>query len=313
MKFTRSSVIVLLLLLWSCGSNKPLTPGEGSAELSKGKIWYYVLGEGDEVPMLMLHGGPGGTSNSLFVLGALSERRPVIIIDQPGTGKSGNMTDTTQMTMSNFVGQLHEFVKELGLKKYYLYGHSWGTMLGLDYYLEYPKGIKALILNSPLVSTEKWIQDADTLISMLPDTIQQMIRINEANKNYEARDYKYANYIYYKNFISHTGKRIPNPYDIPPSHGNRLMYEYMWGPSEFTATGTLKGYDRTDRLDEIRIPVLFITGEYDEARPTTVKYFSTLAPHGKFAMIENAAHGTMHDNQEQNVALINEFLDSIEH
>lgn len=311
MKYVKSSILILLVLLLGCSSNKPLTPGEGYAEVSGGKIWYYVLGEGDEIPMLMLHGGPGGSSNSMFVLGELSESRPLIILDQPGTGKSGNMTDTSLMTMDYFLGQLHEFTEALGLKKYYLYGHSWGTALGLDYYLAHPKGIKALILNSPLISTEMWIQDADTLISMLPDSIQQMIRINEASKNYDSRDYQYAEYIYYKNYIVR-GKRRPNPYDIPPSQGNSLMYEYMWGPSEFTATGSLKNYDRTDRLDEISIPALFITGEYDEARPTTVKYFSTLTPQGEFAVIEDAAHGCMHDNQEQNVALINEFLESIE-
>ncbi len=310
MKYT-ISLIMFVLLLGACSSNNLLTPGEGYAETSGGKIWYYVLGEGDATPILMFHGGPGGSSNSMFVLGELSANRPVIIIDEPGTGKSGNLRDTTLMTIDNFVRQLHDFTRELGLKEFYLYGHSWGTMLGLDYYLEHPRGIKALILNSPLVSTEMWIQDADTLISMLPDSIQQMIRVNEASRNYESYEYQFASYIYYKNFIGR-GDRIPNPYDIPPSYGNDLMYEYMWGPSEFTATGTLKSYDRTDRLDEIRIPVLFITGEFDEARPTTVKYFSTLAPKGKFAVVEDAAHATMHDNQEQNIALINEFLDSLE-
>ena len=47
----------------------------------------------------------------------------------------------------------------------------------------------------------------------------------------------------------------------------------MWGPTEFHATGTLLGFDVTDRLHEIDVPVLFITGEFDEARPETVMEF----------------------------------------
>ena len=89
------------------------------------------------------------------------------------------------------------------------------------------------------------------------------------------------------------------------------MYEYMWGPSEFTATGTLKDYDRVDRLDEISVPVLWITGEFDEARPVTVRYFSTLTPKGEFSMVRNAAHSTMHDNRAENIRLIRDFLDRI--
>ncbi len=304
-------VILPLVFLHSCHTKQTLTPGEAYAEVSGGKIWFHIIGEGDATPILMLHGGPGGTSNSMYVLAKLSENRPIIIFDQLGTGKSGHITDTSLMTIDYFVSQLHEFTSVLGLNDYYLYGHSWGCMLGLDYYLAHPRGIKGLILNSPLVSTEMWIHDADTLIATLPDSIQQMINTNEDKGSYNSPDYQYANSIFYHNFILRTS-RIPNSYDVIPSKGNRVMYRYMWGPSEFTATGTLKDYDRIDRLNEIDVPTLFVTGEYDEARPVTVKYFSTLVPNAEFEIIENAAHGTMHDNQERNVKVINDFLDRIQ-
>ena len=86
----------------------------------------------------------------------------------------------------------------------------------------------------------------------------------------------------------------------------------MWGPSEFNATGNLKNYDRIDELSRIQVPTLFLTGEYDEARPVTVRYFSTLTPGAEFAEIPNAGHASMHDNREANVAIIREFLQSLE-
>lgn len=304
-------ILLLALLATSCVKNASMVPGEGTVEISGGKIWYYVIGEGKETPLLMLHGGPGGSSFSLFLLGELSEDRPIILFDQIGTGRSGLLADTTLMTMDYMVEQTREFVDALGLEKFYIYGHSWGTMLGLDYYLTYPKGIKGMVLNSPLVSTEMWIQDADTLISTLPDSVQQIIRYHEEIGVYDTEEYQWANYIYYRNFI--TRKRsLTNEYNISRAPGNNIMYEYMWGPSEFTANGTLINYNRINDLDDIKVPTLFVTGEYDEARPTTVKFFSTLCPKGEFAMIEDAGHGTMHDNQEQNIEVIDEFLERID-
>lgn len=86
----------------------------------------------------------------------------------------------------------------------------------------------------------------------------------------------------------------------------------MWGPTEFTSTGTLINYNRVQSLKTITVPTLFITGEFDEARPTTVKYFQSLVPNSKFVMIEGAGHGTMHDNRSQNISAIKNFLDSLE-
>ena len=86
------------------------------------------------------------------------------------------------------------------------------------------------------------------------------------------------------------------------------VYTYMNGPSEFTFTGTLQHYDATDRLHKIKVPTLFICGEYDEARPVTTKYYASLVPDSKFVVIKNAAHMTMQDNPEQDIKEIRNFL-----
>ena len=90
------------------------------------------------------------------------------------------------------------------------------------------------------------------------------------------------------------------------------IYTYMWGPSEFTATGTLKNYEGADKLPGIKIPSLFLGGEFDEARPSTVQYYQSLTPGSTYAMVENAAHITMHDNPNQNNQINSEFLKEIE-
>jgi len=280
---------------------------KGYAYLSRSRIWYHSIGDTCSPAILCLHGGPGGTCYSLYPLAELSDAYRVILFDQPGGGRSNFISDTSMMNLDFFVSQLKEFVSFLGLEKFYIYGHSWGTMLALDYYMEHPEGIEAMIMNSPLVSTELWERDADTLIQTLPDTIQQFIAISEQSNSYDNPGFKQAIRAYYWKYIRRN-PRITTPYDVPRKAGNDIMYNYMWGPSEFTATGTLKTYDRLDILPGISIPTLWITGEFDEARPVTVKYYSSLTPGSSFAVIEDAAHATMHDNPEDNLILIRQFL-----
>jgi len=51
---------------------------------------------------------------------------------------------------------------------------------------------------------------------------------------------------------------------------NKDIYAYMWGPSEFMVTGTLKGSDGAEILKEIIVPTLFTAGEFDEILPDIV-------------------------------------------
>jgi proline iminopeptidase len=302
---------VLILLLTSCQQPKKLAHGEGYINVAGGKVWYRIIGEGPETPILLLHGGPGVPSYYLKPLEALSKNRPVIFYDQLGCGKSDRITDTAMMTVEHFVNELEQVKQALGLKDYYLYGQSWGTMLATDYYLKFPEGIKALILSSPALSIPLWLKDADTLIATLPDSVQKDILTNEQNKTFTSPEYQEAIKIYYEHFLA---RKLPWSADIDSAFSQigQNVYEYMGGPSEFTMIGPLKDYDITNRLDEIKIPTLFITGQFDEARPSTVKYYQSLVPGAKFSIIENAGHMTMQDNSEQNIQVITDFINEIE-
>ena len=49
------------------------------------------------------------------------------------------------------------------------------------------------------------------------------------------------------------------------------VYGTLNGPSEFTVVGALREWDITDRLGEIDVPLLLISGEHDEVRPEVVR------------------------------------------
>jgi len=302
---------LLTLVFYSC-RNEPLAKHkEGYVTVEGGKIWYRILGDGKKTPLLMMHGGPGGTHRSFYQLEPLAQERPLILFDQLGSGKSGFHKDTALLKVDKFVDQVQALRQALELKEVYLHGHSWGTALALETYLAHPEGVKAIVFNSPYFSTAIWEADADTLITYLPDSIQKAIETGEREENFTSDAYQQANRVFMKNYGVRK-ERPSNPWDTVKAKRNDFIYNYMWGPTEFTAAGTLKNYDRFESLKEIKVPTLFITGEFDEARPTTVKRFQNQVTRSEFVVIEGAGHGTMHDNREQNIEAIRSFLARID-
>ena len=199
----------------------------------------------------------------------------------------------------------------LGLKEVHLYGHSWGTMIAVDYMLTKPTGVRSLILASPCLSATRWIHDADSLLGTLPDSLQKVVRHHEREKTTDAPEYQSAVIVYYEKFLA---RRQPWSDDLNSAleQMNLAMYGYMWGPSEFTATGALGDYNRTDRLGEITTPTLLTAGQFDEATPATVKYYWSLIPGSEFALLKNCAHLTMQDDPVTDVKIIHDFLDRTE-
>ena len=304
------TILVVIICIDGCRQTHKLPIGEGFINVDGGKVWYRVTGSGNKIPILVLHGGPGVPSYYLKPLDSLGKDRQIIFFDQLGCGKSDRSTDTTLMTTEHYVAEIGQVIKALGLKEFYLFGQSWGTMIGTDYYLKNPEGIKALILSSPAISIPMWLKDADFLISTLPDSTQNAIRLNEKHKTFDVPAYKQAVQVYYENFLS---RKLPWSADIDSAFSQLgKSYQYMWGPSEFTATGELKTYDHTNRLDEIKVPTLFIAGEFDEARPSTVQYYQSLVKGSKFEIIKGAGHLTMQDKPNESNTVVLEFLNNIE-
>jgi proline iminopeptidase len=308
-KISETAVTLLILaMLGSLGcSTKKVSLNEGFVDVTGGKVWYRIYGNRGKTPILILHGGPGSSSYGLEPMAQLSKDRQVIFMDQLGSGRSTRITDTTLMTIEHYVEQVEKVRKALQLQKITLFGHSWGTALGLEYYLKYPDKVNAIIFNSPYFSTDLWIQDADTLVATLPDSVQAVIRYHEEARTYKSKEYLEAVEKYYSKFL-YRNARSKDQVDSSVLFSNTTVYEYMWGPSEFTATGTLLNYDRVSCLSKIKVPALFLTGEYDEARPVTVKYFHSLVPGSEFFVIKNSGHVTLSDNPDDELDLIRKFL-----
>ena len=273
-----------------------LGPNEVRMPVDGGEIWYKVSGTGTGTPVILLHGGPGFSSYYLKPLEALGDDRKVVRYDQLGAGKSSGTTDTTKMTIAHFVAELDSLRSHLGYEKVHLVGHSWGTILGLEYYRAHPQHVASLTLASAALDIPQWERHARVLLKTLPDSDQRAVKTREAAKKFDAPDYQAALGAFYGKYVwLHP---VQADLDSTMQQTNQAIYNFMQGPSEFTITGTLKKYDATPFLKSIKVPTLFTVGEVDEADPVTIRKHAAMVPGAKIAVIPGAAHMTTWDNPQ---------------
>lgn len=298
---------LILLLFASCSTNPRAAVREGFIPVTGGKVWYRITGSGKGTPVLLIHGGPGSTSAYLKPLERLSKDRPVVVYDQLGCGRSDNPDKEELWHIERFVEELTLIRAALNFKEIHLYGHSWGTMLAVDYMLTKPQGVKSLTLASPCLSVKRWTEDANQLIEKLPFTTRQAIRRHESQGTTDSREYEAAVAEYLKNYLCRLN---PWPPELLQSfdRANQKIYRIMWGPSEFFPTGNLKTYERVGRLGEIRVPTFFTAGRHDEATPAATAWYRSHVPGSTLRIFEESSHLAMFEEQDAYVESISEFL-----
>jgi len=311
------SMILISLLLISCSDNKDsktinpvLAIGQGNLAVQGGKIWYKITGTGKGMQIVLLHGGPGMSSYYLKPFEELGNDRQVIRYDQLGGGKSDAITDTTMFTIDHFVKELDSLRSYLGLKKWHVFGHSWGTILAIEYYRAYPDRVASLTFGSACFDIPAYAKRAKELLKSLPDSLQHAINKAEAAGNYQDPLYQEAMNRFYSMYL--VRQPIQADMDSTWATYNAGIYMYMQGPSEFTITGTLKNYDATSFLSQIKVPTLFTVGEFDEVGPELVKSFADKVSDSRYVLFPGSAHMTPWDAKDENVKVVRKFLYSVD-
>jgi len=312
----RINFLVTLLLLTVTAHAQQAIDTTQVLQIGDIKQFVSIKGKDRTKPLLLfLHGGPGSRSCSMIPgFSLLGTERPVIFYDQLGSGNSDRPTDTTLWKIERFIDEIDHVRTKLKLKELHILGHSCGSTFLIEYMVaKKPKGVKSVIFSSPMLSTPDWIEDAKFLLSQMPIHLQDTINKYEALRNYTAPAYLAATDSLYARHLSRKSwPSIPNIECENVPELNEQIYNYMWGPTEFTATGTLIDFDRTDDLDKIEEPILFVTGEYDEALPERIYEYQKLTKNASVEIIDDAAHKTMIDQPEKLKEAIERFLEKVE-
>lgn len=277
------------------------------------KTWYRIVGEDKKegLPLLCLHGGPGMTHDYLETLEQISQTgRRVIFYDQLGCGDSDHPHKPSMWTVELFVEEVGEIRKALSLDEIHLFGQSWGGFLAQEYLLTKPSGIKSLILANSAASTQRWISEANRLRLELPPEIQQTLKEHEDAGTTDDPAYGSATDVYYRRHLCRL--------DPWPDCLNRTLeklgqdpevYNYMWGPTEFHCTGNLKNWNIEDRLGEIDIPALILSGRHDESTPAINEVLHQGIRNSEWAIFEKSSHTPHLEETERYIQVVSDFLD----
>ncbi len=283
---------------------------EGFIQVTGGRVWYRLVGKKKGIPLIVLHGGPGLPHDYLEPLEDLSNERQIIFYDQLGCGNSDWPDDNSLWTVERFVEELGQIIKALKLEQYNLFGHSWGTGLAASFALTRPEGLLSLVLAGSFLSTALWEKDAEKLIKQLPQNIQAILKRHIEPGFVDSDEFINASDEFYKRFVWRMDYH-PDAVLRAKKKMNEKIYNFMWGPKEFAATGTLKNFDITPRLSEINNPVLLICGRYDEVTPETTEYYKSLFPNARMKVFENSAHRHQWTDREEYIHTIQNFLTEV--
>jgi L-proline amide hydrolase len=291
---------------------------EGHLEVGGHRTWYRVVGDLDaaahKAPAIICHGGPGATHDYVAPIAELYRTgRACVLYDQLGNGRSEHLpdVDSSFWTVDLFERELAALADHLGIaERYHVIGQSWGGMLALLHALAHPPGLLSVVAADSPSSVPGFVAGCNELLDTMDPEVRDTIRAGERSGETATPEFQAAAMEFYKR---HVCRLDPWPDYVVASfeamESDPTVYGTMNGPTEFTVVGTIKDFDITDRLGEIEVPVLLVSGEYDEVRPHLTAAMNERLRHGERVVFEDSSHMPHVEEPERFLAVVGAFLD----
>jgi L-proline amide hydrolase len=288
---------------------------EGTVPFEGGETWYRITGtlepEGP-TPLVLLHGGPGATHDYLLSMTDLAAGgRAVIHYDQLGNGKSTHYPERGAdfWTVELFVREVHNLVDALGIQEaHHVLGQSWGGFLAQEYALTQPAGLRSLVLADTAASFPDFVSEANRLRAELPPEVEATLRRHEEAGTTDDPEYMEACLVFYGRHVC----RVEWPPEVAASFDwierDPTVYHTMNGPSEFHVVGSIKDWHVKDRLGEIRVPTLLVSGRYDEATPALQQVLHDGIEGSEWVVFEESSHMPHVEERAEYMRVVGDWL-----
>lgn len=280
----------------------------------KYQVWTKKVGSGD-IKVLLLHGGPGFPHDYFECFEDFLPPSGIefYYYDQLGCGNSDIPTDTSLWNMSRFVEEVEQVRQGLGLENFYLLGHSWGSMLAMEYLDKYQNHVKAAALSNMTAGIKSYVAYTAQL--------RQKIFSKADLTKYDSLDklQSYGSPEYQELLMTKLYGQVicqlnpwPEPLMRAFKKANSSIYIQMQGVDEFHVTGNFKNWEMWDRLPNIKVPTLVIGGMNDEMNPEDMKREGQLIPNSRTYLCPNGSHLSMYDDQQNYFNNLIAFLKDVE-
>lgn len=276
-------------------------------------VWTKKIGSGN-IKVLLLHGGPGFSHDYMECFEDFFPQQGIefYYYDQLGCGYSDHPTDTSLWNLSRYIEEVEQVRKGLGLDSFYLFGHSWGSMLAMEYLQKYQSHVKGAILSNMTASVASYLPYVESLKQKFFSTadIKTFDSLDKLSK-YDSPVYQN---LLMNDLYTHTVCQLnpwPEPLTRVFSKINPAIYIQMQGVDEFHVTGNLKDWDIWNRLSNITAPTLVIGGMDDEMNPADMQREGDSIPNSRTYLCPKGSHMIMYDDQQNYFRELLKFIKDV--
>jgi len=283
------------------------------------RVWTKRVGNNPRIKVLLLHGGPGMTHEYFEAFDSYLPRAGIeyYYYDQLGSAYSDQPDEPSLWELPRFVEEVEQVRKALKLdaSNFYLFGHSWGGMLALEYALKYQQNLKALIISNMVPSIPAYSRYAqNVLMPAMDQKALGEIKALEAAGKFD--DPRYEQLLMQNFYIYHVlrmpAEQWPDPLMRAINKINKKIYVPMQGPSELGTSGKLVKWDRTAQLPSITVPTLAVGARYDTMEPAQMQKIASSVKKGRYLFCPNGSHFDMYDDQSTYMTGVIQFISDVD-
>ncbi len=243
-------------------------------------------------PLLILHGGPGGSCDGFAAFEALATTRDVVMFDQLGSRSSTWSGDPAQLwTLERFCREIDAVRAAWALDEVVLVGHSWGGWLGQEYLCRGAGGVVGAVLCDTTASFPTFAGSIERRVGQLPETSRAAIAAVRSGASVRSAAYREAALEFYSRFVV---AFVEDPRSTAATVLDRQrateVFQTMQGADELHADGRLAEWDRRRDLGAVRVPTLVVVGELDHMDPACAGEIVDLLPDAELCVVERASH-----------------------
>lgn len=261
------------------------------------------IGVGDTI--VTLHGGPGNDFNYLVdAVKGNSEGNTFVLFDQRGSLLSPvHDSLVSHLSIDLLVDDLENLRKALHQEKMTLFGHSFGTLLAISYYLKYPQHVKGIILSAsmpPFINEEqpfnqflKEIRKRLQALRNRPEVKAELAKIGVGNGSLLSPKQK-SDKFKIQGLASFNMMNIANWRKFK---GGQVYYNRL--VDDAIGESIPAKYDIRPLLEKYATPITVIQGDHDYIDPAASTWATVCSKFNfvKVVTIKNASHNSWLDDQ----------------